>query len=124
MLNFGFERAGTDLVANTGMRTAAPSGLGQRLLDLALASLGGAPARAPEPAQQWVALDRCRYDEGSEHPSSGRIVDSDSELGELITRLRSASRRRCIVIRWDHDYERDPDAPDTLRRVSRLSTAA
>lgn len=99
--------------------TLATSKLGQRLLALARESFQGSKPDAHEFDGQWVALDHCRYDEGDEHPSSGRVIDSDRDLGDLCARLRSAGYRRCVIVRCEDGYTSDPSTGERrLRRVS------
>lgn len=103
------------------MLKLAPGRLGRRLLALARGSFSGAVSDDGAKLRgDWVALDRCRYDEGSEQPTSGRIVDSDADLGDLCTRLRNASQGRCVIVRADDGYEVDSTASDpTLFRTKR-----
>lgn len=100
------------------MKNLVSSRLGQRLLAFARASLRAMAEDASSYAGRWVALDRCHYAEGSESPSSGRVVDSDPDLGELCSRLRNASRHRCVIVRVDDGYVPVVGAGEpTLRKV-------
>jgi hypothetical protein len=104
----------------------APSRLGQRLVALARESFQGLKGDARALEGQWVALDHCRYDEGDAHPTSGRVVDSDPDLGDLVARLRQDGGHRCVIVRCEDGYELDPSTGERrLRRVSGgLITAA
>ena len=106
------------------MLSLATSRLAQRLMAFARASLSRA-SRTSSFAGQWVALDRCRYEEGSDAPSEGWVVDSDADLGELCSRLRSSSAHRCVIVHADEGYQRDfrTDEP-LLRELSAVSPAA
>lgn len=109
------------------MLNLASKRLGQRLLALARGSFTDAVSQDTTRVRgDWVALDHCRYDEGSEQPSSGRVVDSDPELGDLCTRLRNASHRRCVIVRADDGYELSSVAGELtlFRAKSRESSAA
>jgi hypothetical protein len=46
----------------------------------------------------WVALDNCRFDSSTKKPVEGDVVDSDSELAVLTTRLRQAGRSACTIL--------------------------
>jgi hypothetical protein len=47
---------------------------------------------------QWVALDKCRYDQSSMQPVEGDVVDADEDLAELCERLREAQRSSCAIL--------------------------
>ncbi|HNS95375.1 MAG TPA: hypothetical protein PLJ27_19325 [Polyangiaceae bacterium] len=80
----------------------------QRLARLARRSFHATTQEAQALRGRWVALDHCHYDEGDSIPSSGRVVDSDSDLGELVSRLRLRGGHRCVIVRCEHGCDWDP----------------
>jgi hypothetical protein len=46
----------------------------------------------------WVALDNCRYDPSTMKPLEGDVVDADSELGSLCSRMRETGQSSCTVL--------------------------
>lgn len=109
------------------MSNPSPTRFGQRLLALARGSVGSASKRDEAWYRgHWVALDHCRYEEAREQPSSGRIVDSDLDLGDLCERLRATPHRRCVVVRVNDGYRLDTEArePTLTRSKDKLSPAA
>lgn len=46
---------------------------------------------------QWIALDNCRYDETTMSPMEGEVVDSDSDLSSLCSRMREAGKGSCAI---------------------------
>lgn len=108
------------------MLSLATSQLAQRLVAFARASLRAVAQDSDTYAGRWVALDQCRYEEGNEAPTEGRVVDSDPDLGELCSRLRNGSRHRCVIVRADEGYRKagDTNEPKLRRTSSPLSPAA
>jgi len=47
---------------------------------------------------RWVALDHCEYGDSGMEPQQADVVDADSDLGELCTRLRESERSRCSIV--------------------------
>jgi len=54
---------------------------------------------------RWVALDDCRYDTRTSQVVEGSIVDSDEDLVELCTRMRSADLQHCAIVFCSEDDE-------------------
>jgi len=46
---------------------------------------------------RWVALDNCRYDQGTASPTEGDVVDADEDLAELCRRMREADKTHCAI---------------------------
>lgn len=49
-------------------------------------------------AGRWVALDHCKYDEKTAQPIEGDVVDSDEDLVELCSRMRTSDNRHCAIL--------------------------
>ena len=47
---------------------------------------------------RWVALDECRYDEGTGQATEGAVIDSDDDLVELCARIRASQRKNCAIL--------------------------
>ncbi len=47
---------------------------------------------------RWVALDDCRYDERSNQPAEGTVIDADDDLGALCNRMKQSDRRSCAIL--------------------------
>lgn len=56
----------------------------------------GAPYRG-----LWVALDNCRYNAKTGKPAEGDVVDADSELSRLCSRIRESGRCSCAILFCD-----------------------
>jgi hypothetical protein len=65
---------------------------------------------------QWVAMDHCRYDENTMQPIEGDVVDSDSDLGDLCSRMREAGRSSCAI--------RFCDSEEATERPTEVHSAA
>ena len=63
---------------------------------------------------RWVALDDCRYDMRTSQVIEGCIVDSDEDLVELCTRMRSADLQHCAILFCSED----DDTPISRTRLS------
>ena len=59
----------------------------------------------------WVALDNCRYDEGTMKPAEGDVVDADVELAALCSRMREARRTSCSILFCDGEVLVERPAP-------------
>jgi hypothetical protein len=59
---------------------------------------------------RWVALDGCRYDEGSGRAMEGSVVDVDDDLVELCTRIRESDYKNCAILFCGEDGEQEPPA--------------
>jgi hypothetical protein len=71
---------------------------------------------------QWVALDNCRYDHSTLQPIEGDVVDSDSDLAELCSRLREAGKSSCAIVFCDDEVVvTSPKPPASPRERSRLT---
>ena len=46
---------------------------------------------------RWIALDNCRYDQGTASPTEGDVVDADEDLAELCRRMREADKTHCAI---------------------------
>lgn len=57
---------------------------------------------------RWVALDGCRYDEGSGRAAEGSVVDVDDDLVELCTRIRESDRKNCAILFCGDDGAQEP----------------
>ena len=69
----------------------------------------------------WIALDHCRYDETTMQPMEGEVVDSDSDLSSLCSRMREAGLGSCAI----HFCDREPvsvPASSGTRAEGRLAT--
>jgi hypothetical protein len=66
-----------------------------------------------------VALDDARYDEATDKPTEGTVVDADDDLAALCNRVRSANRRCCAILFCDA-----PEPVVSPFRVPRHRTAA
>lgn len=64
---------------------------------------------------RWVALDDCRYDTRTSQVIEGSVVDSDEDLVELCTRMRSADLQHCAILFCSED---DETPPSSRTRVS------
>ena len=47
---------------------------------------------------RWVALDDCRYDEATQQPAEGTVIDADDDLAELCNRMKKANHRCCAIL--------------------------
>lgn len=65
-------------------------------------------------AGQWVALDNCTYDAKTAEPVEGVIIDADTDLVELCTRIKQGENRHCAILFCD---ETDEPAPSSSRRI-------
>ncbi|MBZ0120356.1 MAG: hypothetical protein K8H88_25415 [Sandaracinaceae bacterium] len=54
--------------------------------------------RRDEYRGRWVALEGCRYDEGSGRPAEACVVDVDDDLVELCNRMRESQHRNCAIL--------------------------
>jgi hypothetical protein len=61
---------------------------------------------------RWVALDGCRYDEGSGRAVEGSVVDVDDDLVELCTRIRESEYKNCAILFCGEDGEQEPPSGD------------
>jgi hypothetical protein len=52
---------------------------------------------------RWVALDNCTYDSRTAQPVEGSVVDSDEDLVQLCTRMRSRDQQHCAILYCDED---------------------
>lgn len=64
---------------------------------------------------RWVALDAARYDETTERPTEGTVVDADDDLAELCGRLKNTGRKNCAVVYCEEPEERH-ERPSRLSR--------
>ncbi|HJK98915.1 MAG TPA: hypothetical protein RMF84_16965 [Polyangiaceae bacterium LLY-WYZ-14_1] len=55
---------------------------------------------------RWVAIDGAIYEDASDRPSYGTVVDADEDPAELCARLRESAFRNCAV----HYVDQDEDA--------------
>jgi hypothetical protein len=51
----------------------------------------------------WVALDNCTYDAKTAQPLEGSVVDSDEDLVELCTRIKSGDKHHCAILFCDDE---------------------
>ncbi len=47
---------------------------------------------------RWVALAGCRYDDSTNQPSEGTVVDADDDLAELCSRMKRANHHFCTIL--------------------------
>ena len=47
---------------------------------------------------RWVALDGCRYDDSTNQPAEGTVVDADDDLAELCSRMKKANHHFCTIL--------------------------
>jgi hypothetical protein len=68
----------------------------------------------------WVALDNCRYDARTAQPVEGSVVDSDEDLAELCSRIRSEDGRHCAIVFCGATTETEnvPSMPPDSQRSS------
>ena len=45
-----------------------------------------------------MALDDCRYDERSNQPAEGTVIDDDDDLAALCNRMKQEQRRSCAIL--------------------------
>lgn len=57
---------------------------------------------------RWVALDACRYDEGSGRATEGAVVDVDDDLVELCNRIRESEFQGCEILFCGVDGSQEP----------------
>lgn len=57
---------------------------------------------------RWVALDDCRYDEGSGRAVEGMVVDSDDDLVELCSRIQQSEYTNCEILFCNEDGSQQP----------------
>lgn len=78
--------------------------------------------RSEEFKGMWVALDNCRYDKATLQPVEGDVVDTDTELADLCSRLREAGRGSCAILFCEADVlveTRRPSRPPNSARLAR-----
>ncbi|MDH5672379.1 MAG: hypothetical protein OEZ06_09530 [Myxococcales bacterium] len=46
---------------------------------------------------RWIAMDDCSFDEATGNAMAGNVVDSDSDLAELCTRMRESEWTNCSI---------------------------
>jgi hypothetical protein len=47
---------------------------------------------------RWVAISDCTYDEATGRATEGLVVDSDDDLAELCSRMRSSQWKNCSIV--------------------------
>jgi hypothetical protein len=50
---------------------------------------------------RWVALDGCRYDDATNQPAEGSVVDADDDLAELCGRMKRTNQHYCTILFCD-----------------------
>lgn len=64
--------------------------------------------RSDEYRGRWVALDHCTYDAKTAQPVEGSVVDSDTDLVELCTRIQQSENKHCAILFCDDAPEMEP----------------
>jgi hypothetical protein len=65
---------------------------------------------------RWVALDGCRFDNSTQQPSEGTVIDADDDLGELCSRVKRANHHFCTILYCEnarHHSMTPPSRPTT-----------
>ncbi|MDI3285114.1 hypothetical protein [Polyangium sp. 15x6] len=54
--------------------------------------------RSNEFSGRWVALENVEYKPGRSEPHEGDVVDRDSDIGQLCSRMRESERNQCVIL--------------------------
>ncbi|MDI1444305.1 hypothetical protein [Polyangium sp. 6x1] len=54
--------------------------------------------RSDEFNGRWVALENVRYKPGTSEPHEGDVVDRDTDIGVLCSRMRESERKECVIL--------------------------
>jgi len=69
---------------------------------------------------RWVALDHCDYVDSGMEPRNADVVDADTDLSELCTRLTESDRSRCSIV-FCEEADASPVRLPERRRFLRAS---
>ena len=47
---------------------------------------------------RWVALDECKYDPRTAHPTEGTVVDTDEDFVALCSRMQASDSKHCAIL--------------------------
>ncbi len=73
--------------------------------------------RSDEFRGRWVALDECKYDPRTAQPSEGTVVDADTDLVALCSRMQASDSKHCAIL-YCEDRAFPEDAPPSTPRQS------
>ena len=74
--------------------------------------------RFPDSLTGYRHLDAARYDETTERPTEGTVVDADDDLAELCGRLKVTGRKNCAVV-FCEQHRETQEPPARVQRPSR-----
>lgn len=59
--------------------------------------------RSNEFSGRWVALQNVEYKPGTIEPHEGDVVDRDTDIGQLCSRMRESEHKECVILHCGDD---------------------